>query len=68
MIAKPLTRFLKDNAPPLQATPDALEAVEILKKKLFSAPILRSLNWKKPFLVFYRCIRRWKNCNISANG
>ena len=52
MIVKPLTWFLKDNAPPPQATPDALEAFEKLKLALLSAPILRTPNWEKPFLVF----------------
>ena len=52
MIAKPLTKFLKDNAPRPQATPDALEAFEKLKLALFSAPILRTPNWEKPFLGF----------------
>jgi hypothetical protein len=52
MIAKPLTRFLKNNAPPPQATPDALEAFDKLKQALLSAPILRTLNWEKPFFIF----------------
>ena len=52
MIAKSSTRFLKDNAPPPQATPDVLEAFENLKLTLLSAPILRTPSWKKPFLVF----------------
>lgn len=31
MIAKPISRVLKDNAPPLQVASDALEAFEKLK-------------------------------------
>ena len=52
MIAKPLTRFLKDNSPLSQATPDALEAFDKLKQALISAPILRTPNWEKPFFIF----------------
>lgn len=52
MIAKPLTRFLRDDAPHPQATPDALEAFDKLKQALLSAPILQTPNWEKPFLVF----------------
>ena len=52
MIAKPLTRFLKDNAHLPQVTPDALEVFEKLKLALLLAPILRTPNWQKSFLVF----------------
>jgi hypothetical protein len=52
MIAKPLTRFLKNDAPPPQATPDILEVFDKLKQAILSAPILRTPNWEKSFLVF----------------
>lgn len=52
MITKLLTRFFKDNIHSPQATLDTLEAFEKLKCTLLSTPILRTLNWKKPFLVF----------------
>ena len=68
IFAKPLTRFLKDDAPPPQATPDALEVLDKLKQALLLAPILRIPNWEKPFLVFYGCIERRSRCNFSTVG
>ena len=52
MVAKPLGRFLKDNVIPPQAMPDALGAFEKLEQTLLSAPILRTSNREKLFLVF----------------
>ena len=52
MLAKLLTRFLKDDVSPPQATPDALEAFDKIKQALLSAPILHTPNWEKQFLVF----------------
>ena len=40
MIAKPLIKFLKDDANPPQTTPDALETFDKLKQALLSARIL----------------------------
>lgn len=45
MIPKSLTRFLKDNTPPPQATLDALDSFEKPGQALLSAPILRTPNW-----------------------
>lgn len=42
MIAKPLTRFLKNDSTLTQATPDALEALGTLKQSLLSAQVLRT--------------------------
>lgn len=42
MNTKLLTRFFKDDVPPLEATPDVLETFEKLKQKLLFAPILQT--------------------------
>lgn len=47
MIDKPLTRFLKDDSPSTQATPEILETFETLKQSLLSTSIFRTLDWEK---------------------
>lgn len=52
MISKALTRFLKDDSPPTQATSEALEAFGTLKQSLLLAPIVQTPNWVDPVFVF----------------
>ncbi len=50
--ARPLTRFLCEDAPALMEDEVSRRAFEQLKSTLQVAPILRTLNWNKPFLVY----------------
>ena len=47
-IAHPLTSLLVKDIP-FVFTPECLEAFEILKKELISAPIIHAPNWSQPF-------------------
>ena len=47
-IARPLTSLLAKDIP-FVFTPECLEAFEILKKELISAPIIHAPDWSQPF-------------------
>lgn len=55
-----------DDASPLEATPNVLEAFEKLKQTLLSAPILQISNWEKPFLIFMDRLKKKSRFNIST--
>ncbi len=50
--ARPLTRFLREDAPALMEDKVSKRAFEQLKLVLQVAPILRTPYWNKPFLVY----------------
>ncbi len=50
--ARPLTRFLREDAPAPTEDEVSKRAFEQLKSALQLAPILRTPNWSKPFLVY----------------
>jgi hypothetical protein len=50
--ARPLTRFLCEDAPALMEEEVSGWAFEQLKSAFQVAPILQTLNWNKPFLVY----------------
>jgi hypothetical protein len=51
-IARPLTSLLAKDAPFI-LNDECLEAFQILKKALISAPIIQPLDWKLPFEIMY---------------
>ncbi len=51
--ARPLTRFLREDAPALLEDEVSRRPFEQLKSALQVAPILRTPDWNKPFLVYY---------------
>jgi len=51
--AHPLTQFLREDAPTPMEDEVSRQAFEQLKSALQVAPILRTLDWNKPFLVYY---------------
>jgi hypothetical protein len=50
--ARPLTRFMREDAPALMEDEVSRWAFEQLKSTLQVAPILRTPDWNKPFLVY----------------
>ncbi len=50
--ARPLTRFLREDAPTLMEDEVSRRAFEQLKSALQVVPILRTPDWNKPFLVY----------------
>ena len=49
-IARPLTRLLAEDAP-FMFNHECLEAFQVLKKALISAPIIQPPDWKLPFEI-----------------
>ncbi len=50
---RPLTRFLREDAPTLMEDEALRRAFEQLKSALQIAPIFQTLDWNKSFLVYY---------------
>jgi pyruvate/2-oxoglutarate dehydrogenase complex dihydrolipoamide dehydrogenase (E3) component len=50
--ARPLTRFLREDVAALLEDEVSRRAFEQLKSALEVAPILQTLNWNKPFVVY----------------
>jgi hypothetical protein len=58
--ARPLTRFLREDAPAPTEDEVSRQAFEQLKSALQVAPILRTPDWNKPFLdIVMHLEKRW---------
>ncbi len=63
--ARPLTRFLREDAPTLMEEEVSRRAFEQLKLALQVAPILRTPDWNKPFLVYCDASRETMGSTLS---
>ncbi len=63
--ARPLARFLCEDALALMEDEVSRRAFEQLKSTLQVVPILRTLDWNKPFLVYYDAFRKAVGSTLS---
>jgi len=63
--ARPLTRFLHEDAPAPMEDKVSKQAFEQLKSTLQVAPILRTPDWNKPFLVYCDASRETMGSTLS---